>query len=36
MKRIKDLFDKICTLENVQLAYKKATKGKKHYRGVIT
>lgn len=34
MKRIGNLFGKICTIENFQLAYKNATKGKKHYRDV--
>ena len=34
MKRIGNLFDKICTLDNFKLAYKNATKGKKHYKEV--
>lgn len=34
MKRIGNLYDKICTIENFQLAYKNATKGKKHYKEV--
>lgn len=34
MKRTGNLFDKICTIENMRLAYKRATQGKKHYREV--
>ena len=35
MKRINGLFDKICTEENILLAYRNATRGKKHYKDVI-
>lgn len=35
MKRINHLFEKICTIENFREAYKKATKGKKHYKEVV-
>lgn len=34
MKKIGRIFDKICSIENLQLAYKNATKGKKHYKEV--
>lgn len=34
MKRIGNLFNKICTIENFRLAYKRATKGKKNYKEV--
>lgn len=34
MKRHGNLFGKICTIENMRLAFKKATKGKKHYTEV--
>lgn len=34
MKRVGKIFDKICTMENFQLAYKRATKGKKEYKEV--
>lgn len=34
MKIYKDLFSKIATFENFKLAYKQATKGKKHYKEV--
>lgn len=35
MKRINGLFEKICSRENIELAYKKAIQGKKHYRDVV-
>lgn len=35
MKRVGNLFNKICTIENFQLAYKNATRGKKKYKEVI-
>ena len=35
MKRINDLYDKICSLKNLQLADEKARKGKLRSRGVI-
>lgn len=35
MKRKGNLYSKICTIENMQLAYHNATKGKKHYKEVI-
>ena len=31
MKRYGNLFDKIASMENIQLAHKNASKGKKHY-----
>lgn len=34
MKTYNNLFDKICTIDNFQLAYKNAIKGKKHYKDV--
>ena len=34
MKRLNNLFDKICTIDNLYLAYIKATKGKKYYKDV--
>lgn len=34
MKRIGNLFNKICTIENFRLAYKNATKSKKKYKEV--
>lgn len=34
MKRYNNLFDKIITMENLQLAHKKASKGKSHYKEV--
>lgn len=35
MKRINNLFDKICTLDNVYDAYNNAIKGKNHYRNIV-
>ena len=35
MKRIGNLYDQICTLENLELADEKARKGKLHSHGVI-
>ena len=34
MKRIKGIFDKICSLENIEAAYNMAKRGKGHYRQV--
>lgn len=34
MKRYGNLFDKICTMENMRLAFSRAIKGKSHYREV--
>ncbi len=34
MKIYRNLWDKIVTFENFKLAYKNATKGKKHYKEV--
>ena len=34
MKTYRDLFDRICTFENFQKAYKNAVKGKSHYKDV--
>lgn len=35
MKRINNLFDRICNIENLKLADKKARKGKAHQHGVL-
>lgn len=34
MKKYNDLFNRICTMKNFRIAYKNATKGKKHYTDV--
>jgi len=34
MKKYGNLWNKIITIENFRLAYKNATKGKKHYKEV--
>lgn len=35
MKRYNDLYDKICSIENIELAHKNAKKGKSKYKEVI-
>lgn len=35
MKRYKNLYPQICSLENIKTAHKNAQKGKKHYPGII-
>lgn len=35
MKRVKNLYSKICDIENIRLAYKNAKRGKSKYRQVI-
>ena len=35
MKRVGNIFDRVCTLENLYLAYEKARKGKAKRYGVV-
>ena len=36
MKRLGNVYDKICSMDNIQLAYKKAIKGKRYYKNIRT